>query len=278
VNATASFIADMVRPEDRVWLAGLPVDVIRQTEIIALLEAAVMNARPTVLANLNLHGLYAALTTPVMGDLLRNPETIVHIDGTPIMWMARLLGQSVPPDARAGHIDLIPKMLRRCAERGWPVAIVGGRPEDASMNKRALASLAPGLHVASFHGYFDMADTRPGAPQVSTVEAIKALRPALLLVGMGMPRQEAWIAAHHQTLGVPVVMPVGGFADYFAGRTRTAPRVLGPLGLEWLFRLIHDPRRLAFRYLVEPFLLAGLLVRATAQGARWGRHAGSVKK
>jgi len=72
---------------------------------------------------------------------------------------------------------------------------------------------------------------------------------------MGMPRQEEWIAANSHRLSANLIMPVGGLMDYLTGRTSTPPRMLGRLGLEWAWRLASEPRRLAFRYLVEPCLL-----------------------
>lgn len=156
--------------------------------------------------------------------------------------------------------------------RGWPVVIVNSDTAGASQNQRALAALAPGLKIVALSGLFDDNDMSEGSTQKKTIEQIRALRPALLLVGLGMPKQEAWIARVRNLVDVPMIMPVGGFADYFTGRAKTPPRFLGPLGLEWAYRLIHAPRRLGFRYLVEPMLLLGLLIRARIEGAKWGRQ------
>lgn len=266
-------------PADRrVWMAGVPIDLIGESEIIALFERSVADADRIVLANVNLHGLYAALTTPAMMALLKGPDSVVHIDGTPVVWMARALNLKLPPKARNGHIDLIPKLFARCAAQDWPVVIVSGDAAAAAENARALAALAPGLRITAFDGFFDLDDDGAGSKQRRILDAIDTIKPALLLVGMGMPRQEKWIARIRGLVDVPVIMPVGGFADYFAGRTRTAPRWLGPLGFEWLYRLVHDPRRLGFRYLVEPFMLAGHLAVATARGAPWGRSRPRTKR
>jgi N-acetylglucosaminyldiphosphoundecaprenol N-acetyl-beta-D-mannosaminyltransferase len=271
-TATSSALgAPRFEPEKRIWIADIPVDVLSEAEIMALVDRSVQQEDRVVLANVNLHGLYTTLQTPPVMTMLNEPDTVVHIDGAPIVWMARLLGADLPERARHGHIDMLPKLLRRCAAAGWRVAIIGSDVEGAQENERTLEGIAPGLQVRGFSGYFDMADLKPDSVQSKMIEAVREFRPALLLVGMGMPRQELWIARNRRILDVPVIMPVGGFADYFAGRTRTAPRFLGPLGLEWLFRLACDPRRLGFRYLVEPLLLLGLLVRSTTKGARWGR-------
>lgn len=255
----------------RVWLAGVPVDCIGEDEVLTLFERTVRRGDRIVLANLNLHGWYAALTTPVMLDLLKARDSVVHIDGTPILWIARLLGARVSAKARNGHIDLIPKMLRQCAGMGLPIAIVGADEAGAEVNRKVLEAMAPGLQVLSFSGYFDMDDHGSSSYQTQIIDKLREHRPALLLVGMDMPRQEKWIAQIKDKVDVNVIMPVGGFADYFAGRTRIPPRFLGVLGLEWLFRLVHDPRRLAFRYLVEPLFLAVLLVQLTLKRSRWGR-------
>lgn len=262
----------MTAPQRRFWIAGIPVDVLSEREIVTLLERTVERRERIVLANANLHGLHEALGDRVMLALLQAPDTVVHIDGMPILWAARLARVPVPDQARNTHIDLIPKMLARCAANGWPVAIVGGDPALAKDNERVLGDLVPGLNVTAFDGYFDLADDGPGSKQAGMIEALNALRPALLLVGMGMPRQERWIAANRARLNAAMIMPVGGFADYFAGRTKMPPRIFGRIGAEWLFRLVADPRRLAFRYLVEPALMSGRIARATLKGARWGRE------
>jgi N-acetylglucosaminyldiphosphoundecaprenol N-acetyl-beta-D-mannosaminyltransferase len=264
--------AGLAAPARRFWIAGVPVDVVGRREIIAMFDHAVMRETPFVLANLNLHGLYCALTSAAMGKLLASRDTIVHIDGTPIVWAAKLAGMDIPPDARNAHIDLIPELLTLCAARGWPVVIVNSDQEGAGQNQAALETLVPGLQVAALSGYFDHGDMSQDAPQQQVIDQIIALRPALLLVGMGMPRQEAWIARIRTVVDVPMIMPVGGFADYFTGRTRMPPRFLGPLGLEWAYRLFHDPRRLGFRYLIEPVLLLCLLIKRMASGTKWGRQ------
>lgn len=258
----------------RFWIAGLPVDTVGRDEILGLFEHAVTRQAPFVLANLNLHGLYCALTTAPMAALLQSENTIVHIDGTPILWAARLAGVDIPPVARNTHIDLIPQLLELCAARGWLVVIVNSDTAGASQNQRALETLVSDLRIVALSGSFDDNDMGEDSTQKKTIEQIRMLRPALLLVGLGMPKQEAWIAQVRDLLEIPMIMPVGGFADYFTGRAKTPPRFLGPLGLEGAYRLIHAPRRLGFRYLIEPILLLGLLVKAFITGTKWGRQRG----
>jgi len=259
---------------DRICVAGVPVDVIGEEEIVEILDRAVSTRNQVVLANMNVHGLYCALQSSTMLRLLQDEKTIVHIDGTPILWLAKMLGTAVPPKARNAHIDLIPNLLRRCRDMGWRVAIVGSDAEGARENKRVFSCMVPGLEIETFDGMFEIgrAAGHETPREAQIVEALVEFKPHLLLVGMGMPRQEEWIAKIYGRTGAAVIMPVGGFTDYFTGRTRMAPRFLGPLGLEWAYRLVSEPKRLWFRYMVEPFLLVGLLAQATASGAVWGKQ------
>lgn len=254
----------------RFWIAGLPVDVIGRNQIVEMFERAVSRVEPFVLANLNLHGLYCALTSSIMGNLLRDENTVVHIDGTPILWASYVAGIKPPANARNAHIDLIPVLLKLCAERGWPVIIVNSDESGARQNEVALGELIPGLQIFGLSGYFDIEDDSEGGGQNKVLKRIREIKPKLLLVGMGMPRQEVWISKIYKNVEVPMIMPTGGFADYFTGRTRLTPRFLGSLGLEWAYRLIHSPKRLGFRYLVEPFILGAMLMARFRKPYRWG--------
>ncbi len=106
------------------------------------------------------------------------------------------------------------------------------------------------------------------------VEQVRAFAPDILFVGMGMPRQELWILNNLEALPNCVIFSVGAAFDYEAGAQAEAPRWMGRMGVEWLFRLVHDPKRLARRYLIEPWSLSGLIARdiVTALRARSARQ------
>jgi len=118
----------------------------------------------------------------------------------------------------------------------------------------------PTVAVTGLHGFFSMA--AGGIANERTLAQINAWRPDILLVGMGMGRQERWVLENRDRLEVPVVAVCGACIEYFAGSVSTAPRWLGPLGLEWVYRLLSDPPRFAWRYLVEPWLAIAFLIRA----------------
>ena len=116
----------------------------------------------------------------------------------------------------------------------------------------------PGLEIRTAHGYFDA--TRRSAESRSMVAAINMFHPHMLMVGMGMPLQQYWVLDHYEELGVNVISTSGAALDYVAGEIPTPPRWTGPIGLEWMFRLGAEPRRLAGRYLVEPWFILGSLI------------------
>lgn len=233
----------------RFYLMGLPVDPLSADEIAQLITQAVRLKKRVTLANVNLHSLYCATQSAAMRGLLTQPDTLCHIDGMPIVWLGWRQGVAVHRQCRLTHIDLVPPLLALCAAQGFRVAFVGGKAGHEAQNAAALTAMAPGLRLLCLHGYLD------GPGEIRACEDITRFAPHLLLVGMGMPRQEEWIAANRGRLAANVIMPVGGLLDYLTGRTSTPPRVLGRLGLEWVWRLAFEPRRLAYRYLVEPCLM-----------------------
>jgi N-acetylglucosaminyldiphosphoundecaprenol N-acetyl-beta-D-mannosaminyltransferase len=107
------------------------------------------------------------------------------------------------------------------------------------------------------HGYFDPA----GEANESVLEEIRRFAPEVVMIGMGMPRQEQWIADNINSLGSAVVLPCGAAIDYVAGEIPTPPRWAGRWGLEWLYRLLAEPGRLWKRYLVEPWFVLLLIGR-----------------
>lgn len=182
---------------------------------------------------------------PELAAAIRRADLVVA-DGVGVVWASRRLGRALP--GRVPGIELAEGLLRHCAATGHPVFLLGGRPAAggrpavAERAARALARRWPGLEVCgTWHGYF--------APEEEPAvqEAVCRARPALLLCGMGCPRQELWLARHAAFLGgcgVRVAIGVGGALDVWAGEVRRAPALLRRAGLEWLWRLGQNPRRL----------------------------------
>ncbi|MEZ5333399.1 MAG: WecB/TagA/CpsF family glycosyltransferase [Thermoanaerobaculia bacterium] len=131
------------------------------------------------------------------------------------------------------YVDWIGELAQRAAASGWRLFYLGGRDGVAAEAAERLRRRAPGLRIATHPGYFD---ARAGSSENRAVlQAIRENSPDVLLVGMGMPRQERWIVENLDRLEARVVLNAGACFDYVAGVARTPPRWAGRLGLEWLF-------------------------------------------
>ena len=188
------------------------------------------------------HMVMEAYDDPGFRDAV-NAADLVTPDGMPLVWMLRLLG--VRGQQRVYGPDLTLHVCRAAARESVRVGFYGGRPEALDVLVRNLQDRFPGLQVAyawspPFRPLTEEEDTR-------VVEEINASGTRILFVGLGCPKQERWMAEHRGRVRA-VMLGVGAAFDFHAGRVRQAPRWMQHAGLEWLFRLAMEPRRLWRRY------------------------------
>lgn len=180
-------------------------------------------------------------------------------DGMPLVWLARWRGFS--DVSRVYGPDLMLALCERAARKGYSNYFHGGAYGVAEDLARALASRFPGLAVAG-------APSPPFRPAKAleppdAIEQINAARPDIVWVGLGSPKQVWWVAQHRALLDAPVLIAVGAAFDFHTGRLPQAPRWMQASGLEWAFRLAHEPRRLWRRYLIQnPLFIAFVLMQA----------------
>ncbi len=224
------------------------------------------------IVTLNPEMVMQAQRDPGFGSLLALADLLVP-DGVGTVWAGRMLGVAVV--GRVPGIELAERILERAAQTRLPVFLLGGRPGTAEQAAARLRERLPGLVVAGWaHGYLE-----PGGQEEQAVLGrIASARPAVLLVGMGSPLQERWLARHRGQLAgsVRLAMGVGGSLDVWAGRTPRAPGWMRRAGLEWLFRLLREPRR-ARRMLALPAFAGRVVLQSLARrGRRRGPPAGGI--
>jgi len=242
------------RTSERIHLLGEPIDLVRREELMQQLEQWVGAGHTRIIANHNLHSLYLIRREPEMRAMYDRAD-LIELDSTPLVHFARFLGLGTRGFHRCTYLDWREHFWSLANRKRWRVMYVGGACGVAETAAGRLSARYPGVVIGTRDGYFDAA---PGsAGNAATVAAVQAFQPDVLMVGMGMPRQEAWIARNRADLPPTVILPVGAAFDYEAGAQRAAPRWMGRFGLEWLFRLVVDPRRLFVRYCVEPWFLIG---------------------
>ena len=236
----------------RLRLLGAEVDVVTPEEVLAFTAQCAGVRRKAVVANHNAHSLYLVGRDEGMRALYRRAD-LIEIDSVPLIAWGRFLGADVSRRHRATYLDWRDAFWRRAGAEGWRVFHLGGAPGVGEQARVAIQARYPNVEIGVRHGFFD-----PEGPENDRiVEEIAAFDPHVLLVGMGMPRQEAWIEANFDRLPGSVIFPIGAAFDFEAGRSKTPPRWTGRMGLEWLHRFAHEPKRLFSRYFVEPWSLLG---------------------
>ncbi len=182
---------------------------------------------------------------------------LVNADGQSVVWASRLLGDPLPE--RVAGIDLMYALITMAEREGYSVYILGARHEVLETAIKRLRETYPSLRIAGYRdGYFSDEQSSEVA------HAIRESGAQMLFVAISSPRKEHWLGEYGASLNVPFVMGVGGSIDIVAGITRRAPLAWQRLGVEWLYRLLQEPRRMLRRYLVTNAQFSILVARAMA--------------
>jgi exopolysaccharide biosynthesis WecB/TagA/CpsF family protein len=245
---------------DRVDVGGVPVDVLDMSGALLRIQAAMNEPRLFQVSTINLDFVVKAQSDPEVRRIFRRSDLNLA-DGAPVVWLGRLLGANMP--ARVAGADLVPALLREAARGRARLFLLGGEGGVARAAGEKVIELFPGLEVV---GTYEPA--RAAVQDMDNAEIlarIDAARPDILLVAFGHPKQELWIDMHRDRLPVSVAIGVGCVFDLIAGRVNRAPGWMQDAGLEWLYRVAQEPRRLTGRYFKDAawlVLFTGRAVRA----------------
>jgi N-acetylglucosaminyldiphosphoundecaprenol N-acetyl-beta-D-mannosaminyltransferase len=235
----------------------IAVHRLTKDELTQTVREAIENGRRSIIANHNLHSLYLFHRDKTFREFYKLAG-VVHADGIGVVLLSALGGRRLKREHRTTYADWMPDLIALAARNRWRLFFVASKPGIAAQGAARLREQWPGLRIETAHGYFDAARGSPDNRRL--LGRIREYRPHILFAGMGMPRQERWIAENLADLECDVVLQAGAVMDCIAGAVVTPPRWTGRLGLEWLFRLTIEPRRLAFRYLIEPWYIARLVL------------------
>jgi len=226
-------------------LLGVPVAMTDYAEAIEVMDGLVETRARGYLCAAPVHALMVAQEDPQMLEALRG-STLVVPDGMPLVWAANLLGEDL--DDRVYGPELMLRYSDRCAERGHRVWLYGGR-DQGSLVQLALSMRRrhPGIRIVG--GYSPPFRPLTDEEEEALVRQINEARPDVLWVGIGVPKQEKWMARMRDRLDVPVMCGVGAAFDFHSGRISMAPPWMQDRGLEWIYRIAQEPGRLLPRYL-----------------------------
>jgi N-acetylglucosaminyldiphosphoundecaprenol N-acetyl-beta-D-mannosaminyltransferase len=188
-----------------------------------------------------------------------NQSLIATPDGMPLVWLCRLAGHRLT--SRVYGPDLLLAACRYGVERGWRHFLLGANPETLANLRRRLEIEAPDVIIQGSLSP-DYSDPAISSPDPDAVEAIDQAKVDIVWVGLGTGKQEHWMASHVDVLKAPVLIGVGAAFDFVSGSKRQSPKALQRLGLEWLFRLLSEPKRLWRRYLHYPEFVWLILMQA----------------
>jgi N-acetylglucosaminyldiphosphoundecaprenol N-acetyl-beta-D-mannosaminyltransferase len=232
---------------------GTQVHVVEMDTALAWARARIASREPAYVVTLNGALLVQAARDSTVRDVV-NGAGLVTADGVGVLLAARILG--VPLTRRVAGIDLALALAAEASRAGYRMFLLGSAPGVAGAAAAELRRRFPALDIAGTqHGYFSP-DEEPGV-----LAAIRRVRPDVLLVALGAPRQERWMQRWLPELQVPVAVGVGGSLDVIAGRVARAPVWMRRVGAEWLYRAIREPRRWAVIRTIPPLFAMALRER-----------------
>lgn len=246
----------------RIQVGDLGFDAVTEHEVVENVRKAWAAGQGGSIIPVNIDVALAASRDTALADLIDRGSVVVA-DGMPLVWAARLKGETLPE--RVAGSSLIAPLSAAAAADGKSVYILGGAEGIPDRAAQALTAQFAALRIAgTLSPEFGFDSTQDGARQA--VSAVAAAAPGLVFVGLGFPRQERLIELLRSELPDAWCLACGGGIAMTAGEVSRAPRLVQRLGFEWVHRLLLEPRRLARRYLWDdlPFALA-LVIRSVAQ-------------
>ncbi|MBT5873611.1 MAG: WecB/TagA/CpsF family glycosyltransferase [Candidatus Latescibacteria bacterium] len=249
--------------DENMDIFGVRVDNIDEDKAFGLLHGYMVDrssdsgARSVYFTNV--HSIHLSQKDPSLRRFISRAD-LALADGSGVSIAGKMAGN--PIKANLNGTDLLPKLFGDCEDRGWTVYLFGAEERVLKLCLDQLAGRFPGLKiVGSHHGYVSE-DT-----ESMVIDEIKELKPDMLLVALGSPRQESWIDRHASGLPVGICFAVGGLFDFMSGEKQRAPNWMRRFGIEWLYRLAIEPKGKWDRTFVEMplFLTRVFLARFAPQ-------------
>ncbi len=224
---------------------GVRVHAVSMDEAVRHILRFVEEGAPRQVVTADSSMVVMAQTDSHLRDII-NRADLVTPDSIGILWACRRHHIAMPE--RVSGVDIVIRLARLSAQKGLRLFLLGAQPGVAEEAVKRLQTTYPGVQIVGYHhGYF----SPESEPEV--IETIRQARPDVLCVAMGIPKQEKWIERYRHELGVPVSIGVGGTLDVLSGRVQRAPLWMQRMGMEWLWRVGHNPRKIGKVMLLPRF-------------------------
>lgn len=225
-----------------VHVLGVKVGTFTRQGLLEAVRTLIRQRANGWISYINVHGVNQAHESPWLRDFL-NASLISYCDGMGVLLGARALGKRVPE--RITLADCMDELCGMLEQEKARVFFLGGSDETVRKAVEAIGRRFPGLSIGGYsHGFFDLTNG------IDIQRKINAAKPDIVFVGMGMPRQEAWIRKNSKHLDATLFWSAGALFEFLAGSRKRCPEWMAKSGFEWLYRLLQEPKRLWRRYLL----------------------------
>lgn len=234
--------------ENRLDVLGVGIDKVTSQQALEKIGEFIASGQPHQIVTANAEIIYQASKNEKMRNIINNAQ-MVTADGSGVVWASRQLGE--PLEQRVTGIDLVNSICEQSAKDKWKIYILGSAPGVAATAAVNIRDKFPGCNiVGTHHGYFNAKEEK------QILAELEQLKPDVLFVALGAPKQEYWIADHLADLGIPVGMGIGGSMDVLSGNVKRAPKWMQKMSLEWLYRFLIQPTRFKRMLALPKFMLA----------------------
>lgn len=231
------------------------VDNLTMDEALAAIDRLIAENKNAYVVTPNVDHIVQLERGGVLCDIYAGADLILT-DGKPLIWISKLYG--TPIKEKISGSDLFPLLCAMAAQKGYRMFFLGAAEGVAAKAAENLTAKYPGLQVVgTYSPPVGFEDNKEQMAQIE--EMIKAAAPHILVVGLGCPKQERFIFNNKDRLGVPISLGLGASLDFEAGSIKRAPKWMSDHGLEWLYRAVSEPKRLAKRYIVDAVEIAPIV-------------------
>jgi N-acetylglucosaminyldiphosphoundecaprenol N-acetyl-beta-D-mannosaminyltransferase len=229
-------ISSPVADREIVEILGLPVDRIDMAGAMQRLKGFLQEDRPHLVVTADSAGMVQTSESPELAAAYRTAD-LVTPDSVGILWAAKRKGKVMA--GRVSGVDLVDNLCRLSADKGYRIFFLGSAPGVAELAAEKLRLKYPGCNIVGVrHGFF------PAESDQVVAQEVAELKPDILFVAMGIPRQETFIRATQDVIRARIAIGVGGSFDVFSGKAKRAPKIIQRMNMEWLWRLILNPSKL----------------------------------
>ena len=231
----------------RIKFMNTEIDNLTMTEALDDIDSFIKNKKNAYVVTPNVDHIVQLEYDKELAEVYKNADLIL-CDGKPLVWISKFYG--TPIKEKISGSDMFPLLCDRAAKEGYSIFLLGGKEGVAKKAASNLQKRYTGLKIAGYYSpSFGFEKNKDELNK--TLEIVKKAKPDILIVGLGAPKQEKFIYHYKNQLQVPVSLGLGASIDFEAGNVKRAPKWMSNHGLEWLYRITQDPKRLAKRYLVD---------------------------